>query len=286
MFIKYNKEYNPKIDFRMIYSINPKLNLKEDYCNLRKITKGISTPKTEQEIEFHKLLSIYYILIEELISIESIEKCCEILKLKNLDSVLIDEMIGYTKSGMFNQNVIYWSTFVFWFIAKNTLFNNYTYEIAVLIFNSLLSKNKYVPIVITNNYLGFIKKNIETNITVDSLMILFSLYQDMSLRYLNKFQAITKKDIIISLLNEKQKLETDFFVSKLWLYGSFVRDEANEYSDVDLFISVTKELDKIKFSALRNHLQNVLKRSTDIQVEGKYLKEFSDNPYKERELIF
>ncbi len=36
MFRKYEEEYNPKIDFKLIYSINPYLNINENYKEIRK----------------------------------------------------------------------------------------------------------------------------------------------------------------------------------------------------------------------------------------------------------
>ena len=35
MFRKYEEEYNPKIDFKLIYSINPYLNINENYKEIR-----------------------------------------------------------------------------------------------------------------------------------------------------------------------------------------------------------------------------------------------------------
>ena len=37
MFYKYKHKYNPKIDFQFIYYLNPKLNMKENYYELKGI---------------------------------------------------------------------------------------------------------------------------------------------------------------------------------------------------------------------------------------------------------
>ena len=75
-----------------------------------------------------------------------------------------------------------------------------------------------------------------------------------------------------------------FQVEKLWLYGSFVRDDTTPYSDVDLFVQMK---DETKKEELKDYLFEKLKRPVDIQVEGYFHPNFSMQPALiERELIF
>lgn len=286
MFIKYETEYNPKIDFKIIYSINSKLNLKKDYFNLKKIFNDKTLPETEQEKEFYKLLKVYRLFQNNQLAKKTISEGCEILKIKVPDEELIMEIINCFCHDKFNINNIYWTTYIFWLIMKKQIFKNYSGEMAVLIFNSLLSKNGYVPIVFTQEFMKFIEKQMKKHIDLESLLMLFSIYKGLSIKYLNKFETLTKEEIITILLKEEDNLKNKFNLEKLWLFGSFVRGEANKYSDVDLFIKTKSKIEANIINDLKKYLQQLFKRSVDIQVEGRYSSQFSDNPYHERELIF
>ena len=58
MFRKYKKEYNPKIEFKMIYSINPLFNLK-DYEEMRNIFKKNQPAISDQGKMFEQLKETY-----------------------------------------------------------------------------------------------------------------------------------------------------------------------------------------------------------------------------------
>ena len=257
MFRKYELEYNPKIDFKLIYSINPYLNINENYKEIRnyfhhktkvesrQVTKKLGIKDIEEE-KIHSLLSMF--------------------QNKNDD------------------NIPTFSTKIFEFIIRNELFQELSLEIGLLFMNAILYQNHYIPIVIFKSNFDFFKTLIKQNITTTSLVEIFAKLEDVSIRYKEKFDQATKQEIIDGLLHNKWEMKQRFQVEKLWLYGSFVRDDTTPYSDVDLFVQMK---DETKKEELKDYLFEKLKRPVDIQVEGYFHPNFSMQPALiERELIF
>jgi len=76
----------------------------------------------------------------------------------------------------------------------------------------------------------------------------------------HKFNKI---DILNFLTSHKEKLQREFFVTKIGLFGSYAKDSANENSDIDIVIESTKK-DFFLREDLREYLESNLKRKVDI----------------------
>lgn len=284
MFRKYKKEYNPKIEFKMIYSINPLFNLK-DYEEMRNIFKKNQPAISDQGKMFEQLKETYEELknmkitdIQEIAWINIFKK----FDLKERDEKKIKNLIKIIQ--LWNKkNVPYFATKCFYEIAKNQIFNSLSYEIGFLFMNAILSQNGYIPMIIFREQLIFYKNMIEKDITLESLIELFSILQDVSMKYKDCFKKQSKKEIINQLLKIQNILIKEYQVEKIWLYGSFVHDDATPYSDVDFFIQMK---DNEKKENLKKYLEQILERPVDIQIEGHYNPRFIMNSaLKEREVI-
>ena len=74
----------------------------------------------------------------------------------------------------------------------------------------------------------------------------------------------TKKELIERILINQDKIRS-FGVRKLGIFGSFVRDEAREDSDVDFFLEFDLEYKTLKnFVGLANFLKDILGRKSEI----------------------
>lgn len=85
-----------------------------------------------------------------------------------------------------------------------------------------------------------------------------------------------KDEIILFLQQHKPLLLERFHVSKIGLFGSFVRNEQTEQSDVDIlfeFEEGTQNVYDLKQS-LRDYLSDAFDRSVDLARE-KYLKPYA-----------
>lgn len=286
MFRKYEEEYNPKIDFKMLYSINPYLNINENYKEIRNYFHHKTKVKSRQAIMFKNLKEIFDFLkslsIEKVTKLD-IKRIEQLLAIQDIEEDKIDSLLTLLQNEK-NDEIQTFSTKVFEFIVKNEIYKEISLEIGLLFMNAILYQNHYIPIVIFRNNFNFFKDMIKQNISIKSLVEVFANLEDVSMRYKEKFEQTTKQNIINVLFQNKWEMNQRFQVEKLWLYGSFVRDDTTPYSDVDLFVQMKDESRK---DELRDYLFETLKRPVDIQVEGHYHPNFSMKPALiERELIF
>ena len=73
----------------------------------------------------------------------------------------------------------------------------------------------------------------------------------------------TKENIIKFLRDNKEFLSNRFFVTQIALFSSYARDDASEYSDVDILID-TKVKDAKNRFYLKEYLSQNLNRDVDI----------------------
>ena len=68
-----------------------------------------------------------------------------------------------------------------------------------------------------------------------------------------------KRDQVIGVLKaHRQELAERFGVKSLGLFGSVVRDEASEASDVDLLVEFDRPISLFDLSAVRQRLEEIL----------------------------
>jgi len=67
-----------------------------------------------------------------------------------------------------------------------------------------------------------------------------------------------------TLLQIKSELATTYSVKSLGVFGSFVRGEQNEASDIDILVEFTETPGLIDFIALENHLSETLGTKVDL----------------------
>ncbi|KKQ23013.1 nucleotidyltransferase [Candidatus Wolfebacteria bacterium RIFCSPLOWO2_01_FULL_38_11] len=75
---------------------------------------------------------------------------------------------------------------------------------------------------------------------------------------------ITLAEIKNILLQNMEDLEEKFFVKELAIFGSYVRNEQNERSDVDILVDFKEPIGFFKFIELENHLSNLLGIKVDL----------------------
>ncbi len=76
--------------------------------------------------------------------------------------------------------------------------------------------------------------------------------------------ALEKQDILDELSNQRHQL-ANFGVEQIGLFGSFVRDEANQESDIDLLVDMSKNRKTFRnFLALNYYLEEIFGRKVDL----------------------
>jgi hypothetical protein len=72
--------------------------------------------------------------------------------------------------------------------------------------------------------------------------------------------AMTREDILDFLKQHKQEMHERFGVIKIGLFGSYVRDEARDDSDIDIAVELSGDRLFRKFFALESYLTNGLNK--------------------------
>ena len=95
----------------------------------------------------------------------------------------------------------------------------------------------------------------------------------------------TKQEIIDKILSNKEKIFS-FGVSRLGLFGSFVRDEADEKSDVDFLVVFSKGKKSYdNLFDLHETLTNLTKRKVEVITDKAISKGFKKHILSEAEFI-
>ncbi|SHH27282.1 nucleotidyltransferase family protein [Thermosipho atlanticus] len=91
----------------------------------------------------------------------------------------------------------------------------------------------------------------------------------------------TLNEILKVLETHKKEMQERFFVKEIGVFGSYVRGEQNEYSDVDILVEFTKPIDFFLFLDFEEYLSNllgikvdlVMKKTLKPRIERKIMKE-------------
>jgi len=95
----------------------------------------------------------------------------------------------------------------------------------------------------------------------------------------------TKQELIEAIHANEEKI-LSFGVKRLGLFGSFVREEQNEKSDIDLFVEFKKKYLKLKnLVGLGYYVQDISGRKVEIITPGSLSKYFGHRILNETEYI-
>lgn len=286
MFRKTTGDYNPKIDFKALFFLNPKLDREKNYNEIVAIFKQKKTYISEQGMWFARINSVFsYLLEHELLNRETFDFIARHLETGVDYKILNDILAGFSE--LSDSDITYQATWLLKIIMRQKPFSEYSDILAVIMFNAFLKKGGYIPIIFVRDYLDFIKKMIESGITVDSLRCLLEIYKDLSFKYEKKYKEFSKQDIIDTIMQNKNEIVQIYGVKAIWLYGSFVREEADAYSDIDLFIASDEDpITAEKLSEIKTYLESLLGRSVDMSIEYPSHKNATADILAEREVIF
>ena len=283
MFRKYENDYNPKIDFKVINLLNPKHDVINNYFEKVKIFKYDTPYYSEQGRWFKKIKKVYFHLINnKILTIEDFELAAQEFECDIDYSKTIKVLLYYNAT----KDIPYNATWLLREIWKEKPIGKYSYVFAVLVMNSLLKKNNYIPMIFLDEYNNFINRLIDENITTESLYEILSIYRDMSIKYIDKFDLIDKKTVLQRINSNKDNLIKQYGVKTIWLFGSFVRDESTEYSDVDLYVEFYDEKTEEEYLIFETYMKSILKRRVDMHIEGKVYERFAPNGKESREVVF
>ena len=85
-----------------------------------------------------------------------------------------------------------------------------------------------------------------------------------------------RDDVLRVLAAQRDELRRQYGVKSLALFGSAVRDEATEASDVDLLVEFDRQIGLLHLIATEQHLEDVLGVKVDLVLRRAVLPELKD----------
>lgn len=77
----------------------------------------------------------------------------------------------------------------------------------------------------------------------------------------NKYTLSELKSILRS---KKTELSEMFFVSNIFIFGSYANETQTDQSDIDLLVETTKPISLFKFVNLKEYFENILGKNIDL----------------------
>ena len=92
-----------------------------------------------------------------------------------------------------------------------------------------------------------------------------------------------KRIVEIKKVINKQKsfLKKKFKVKSISVFGSYVKNEQNSDSDIDILVEFSKTIDLIKFIELENYLSDIIGSKVDLVMKSALKSRIKDNVLKE-----
>lgn len=100
-----------------------------------------------------------------------------------------------------------------------------------------------------------------------------------------------KKDVLTleEIRSELQEICKDSSVSRIWIFGSYARNEADSESDLDLLVDLEKALDIERFDSIRDvkiDLMSLSLFNRKMQSDLRFNKSFVERVDKEKILVY
>lgn len=256
---KFKDSYNSKIDFRFLAFSNMKINTFESTYDLGKAFNGEMKASTNDQIDIVKTKKAFEMFKVEGITKETIKKCLGLFDevVSNIEiQMVINYMNNLSKNDYFDL-----ACKLFMFIVKKSLFGTISNKMAILIFNTIMYQNKTLPIIFYPHNMKSLSELINSGLSIESLKGIINGLFDLSVTYNTPHRFVTRDEIIEILLANKIEIETTFGVSHISLTGSFANGLYNQYSDVDLIVTLK---DKNIKKELEKYLENKFEMPVDV----------------------
>lgn len=244
-------KYNPKIDYLICkWLAEPRRNHKEFV--LRAVFFNQEIPKTNDQLKICRYRDTFKLLISH-----------------KIDDALEVFFKNYKQSVLVNCKHIrkYYDKEPNYDLFRTLLIDsNIPTVLAVLLFDAIRVKSDLFPIIFQTRHLDSIIEFIKREEFYEAKRI-----YDFSLALTERFlikKSIFSKDFIIEKIGfVRNELKLDYNISKVYIYGSIARDDANEYSDLDV-VAVTDLItfdDDYVFS-LQKYIEEQVKMPIDLHL--------------------
>ena len=262
--------YNPKIDYLFAKYLYSKPVIIEDEQLWKDVYNKIVEPSTiEQKIMMYGKEIITFIKDAGTeFTVENIIKCFQILtqaevrvcKIRNLAALENVVRSFETRS----EEDIAGETFLF--VLKEKIFpHKYNVEMSKIIHNFIQWKTHRIPAIIYRFQMKKIDHLLKDKEYEGALLEMNNIYQRTS-HYNQKHEVIPFSVLKSKILSIKETLIEKYGIYQLYVYGSYAKGTANQYSDLDVFLKVDKPFID---DDIRCDVFFYLEKELGIEVDGK-----------------
>ncbi len=89
------------------------------------------------------------------------------------------------------------------------------------------------------------------------------------------------KKIKLILSNNKANLKKKYYISNLGIFGSYIRGEQSENSDIDTLVEFSKPIGLFHFIRLQEYLEKILGEKVDLVSKNALKKRIAEHILKE-----
>ena len=258
------KEYNKKINYLICkYTIAKNLKI-EDEQIWRDIYNEKKPPKTNEQKMMMKCKNIFAYINKKEFNKKEIINCYKLMANETINENNLSFSI--------NDNAFD----ILLAVSEYNIFPLYNDEMAKIIFNFKLIYNGEIPLIVYQSQLEQIKKTL----IINKKNCIYELYKIINrTNHFNiKHRLISFNEIKTKILEIKDILLASFSVKHLYIFGSYSKNEINEYSDLDVFIKVKRR--KKKDINNKYYIVSYLEKALGIPIDGK----INDKDYKKSKL--
>lgn len=243
-------EYSKKINYLMCkWLVPPRKNHNE--MNLRNAFYNMKRATTKDEMRILVFKSAFYFLIKN--DLSKAIKCLEAFYYIDLEEANNLSIQLNKKNPDFD--------LLAYVLVKQSLPVPYL----VLFYNSLRVKNEVTPIIFRKDQIDRMTVLIKKNEFTKAKGI-FQLCLDNSEKHLMTNSLISRQKIMDRINNVRNELKS-YDVQEILIYGSFARDEATKFSDLDMVIITNKKkMSDDYIFALQKFIEGTLEVQLDLHL--------------------
>lgn len=258
-FIRFDKDYNGKIDFRFLKQSNPKSNKGFLLFDQYQVFLGKKEAENDSEIYISRAKKAFENLVEKGINKDTLMECADIFKI----SVIADR-IGKIASEIGDDcKGIKGAIDAFYAISLNPSFGPYTNSMAIIAFNAAMKRDSVLPIIFYRFEKGYLFDLVRGDLSKDSFEDLLKGKYQVSVRYNTKHAPIAKEQIKEKILNAKADL-ANIGIVHLDLTGSLVNGTFGDYSDADVIVDFKDGFSIKKLKEAKSFIGKLLGLRADV----------------------
>lgn len=276
---KFKDGYNPKIDFRIIKFVNPFAKDDIEHFDQLEVFLGKKKAVTKTEKTFENLKKAYDTVSNDGISKEAIE---EIAHLLDFDSKKMEILADIDNK---QENDLFKAIDIFYFIARTQKFGVFNKAMAILLFNALLKKSGYIPVIFYRYQQTCLFKLVRGGLSKKTFRDILINFQVKSLQHNVRHRAITKEEVVTRFKESQKDLLDLFGITSVSLTGSIIDRTFNDYSDIDMLASFKEGMEKQNWKPAKIYLRKKIGMCVDvIDADSEFAK--CQNIQKRKEKVF